>query len=147
MARVSYVREADYPPDLVFQVLCDVEQYPQFVPGVLKLARKNERASAGQRQFEAEAFVRNRWFSGTIRVNVEADADKRTVRVRHKFGPFETLSGVIRVEPVGAQAAKVHCMMDAASKAPIISDLLNTKMMVAVDAYAAVFVDRVAALA
>lgn len=108
----------------VFQVVADVERYPEFVPG-WRETRVLERDRGGLRVEQAFGVGPARWrFESTARLE-----PPRTVRIRSHGGPFRSLSIDWRFDPASAGSgcrvvlevrADLHTRMLEAVYAPLL---------------------------
>jgi coenzyme Q-binding protein COQ10 len=96
-------RRVPYSADLMFQVVADVEKYPQFLPWVLAL-RVLSRTRDGKREIlTAEMAVGYHALRERYTSRVVLDPAARAVDVTQTEGPFKQLENHWRFTPQGTQ--------------------------------------------
>jgi coenzyme Q-binding protein COQ10 len=80
-------RHVPYPAALMYRVVADVEQYPQFLPWVLGLRVK----SRDPRQITAEMLVGYKGFREHYTSRITLDPDTHRIDVEQAEGPFRML--------------------------------------------------------
>ncbi len=98
------VRIVPYPAELMYRVVSDVEQYPQFLPWVLGLRVK----SRSKTTVIAEMMVGYKGFREKYSSRVQLDAAALAVDVTQAEGPFRTLENHWRFVPTAPDACEVH---------------------------------------
>ena len=101
-------RLVPYPAELMYRVVSDVEQYPQFLPWVLGLRVKSR---AGNIVF-AEMMVGYKSFREKYTSKIVLDPEALTVDVTQTDGPFRKLENHWRFVPTGPQACEVNFGID-----------------------------------
>jgi coenzyme Q-binding protein COQ10 len=102
------IRIVPYPAALMYAVVSDVEQYPQFLPWVLGLRVK----SRSEAVVVAEMMVGYKSFREKYTSRVLLDPQKLTVDVSQVEGPFRRLENHWRFVPVSAGTCEVHFSID-----------------------------------
>ena len=105
MTRHQETRHLPYDADLMFQVVSDVERYPEFLPWVLALRIKSRTQEGGREILIAEMAVgygalRERY---TSRVTIDPEA--MSIDVVEIAGPFKCLENHWRFTPEGEGSA------------------------------------------
>lgn len=101
------VRIVPYPADLMYRVVAEVEQYPQFLPWVLGLRVKSRKAD----ELIAEMLVGYKGFRERYTSRVSLDPVARTIDVTQTEGPFRRLENHWRFVPAG-EGCEVHFAID-----------------------------------
>jgi coenzyme Q-binding protein COQ10 len=100
--RQSLTRRLPYRPRQLFDLVGDVERYPEFVPWVLRLTTANRRAEGDVVSLEAEAEVGFSIIRERFATKVSLDAKHLAVDVGLISGPFRSLANNWRFAPVGS---------------------------------------------
>lgn len=142
MARYSVVRTLPYTPDQLFELVGDVEKYPEFIPWVTYLRTWNEREEGRAIVLDAEAgvgfsFLRER-FSTTVR----RDPDTRTIDVGLLSGPFRRLENRWRFLPEPTGGTRVEFLIDFEFKVRLLDGVLRANFDKAVNRLIACFEGR-----
>ena len=101
-------RLVPYPAELMYRVVSDVQQYPQFLPWVLGLRIKSR---AGNILF-AEMMVGYKSFREKYTSKIVLDPAALTVDVTQTEGPFRRLENHWRFTPQGEAACQVNFAID-----------------------------------
>ncbi len=128
MHRHALTKVLPYSPDQLFQLVGDVEAYPQFVPWLTSMHTWNARqVRPGVTSVDAEAGVGFSFLRERFATRVLRDADARHINVSLLHGPFRALKNDWRFEadPGGTM---IHFVIDFAFKSPILDALLHANM-------------------
>lgn len=140
--RHTVTRILPHEPDLLFQLVGDVEQYPKFVPWVTGMRVWNRRdVEPGVTQLDAEAAVTFTFLREKFATRVRRDADTRQIDVSLLYGPFRRLRSQWRFLPHG-QGAEVTFEIDFEFKIPMLDRLLAANFDTAVAKLMKCFEDR-----
>jgi len=101
MTAHSEVRIVSYPPDLMFQVVADVEQYPRFLPGCKGLRILKREHVKDREVLQAEMIVGYKNIVEKYTSRVVLDPVGRTVDVTQTDGPFRILENHWKFTPEG----------------------------------------------
>jgi ribosome-associated toxin RatA of RatAB toxin-antitoxin module len=102
MREVTRSALVSLPAERLYELIVDVERYPEFVPGCT-IARIEER---GEREVVATLGVRRGAFDAEFTTRNELDPG-RAVTMRLVRGPFKSLEGVWTVRPLGETGCEV----------------------------------------
>ena len=107
MPSISYQRRLPYASEPVFDLVADVERYPEFVPGW----RRARIVSRDGNVLMVEQSLGVRGF--TLQFRTEAVLDRpRSIRIQTREHPFRFLHQVWRFEPVGDAATRLSLEAD-----------------------------------
>ncbi len=135
-----------YSPDLLFQLVGDVEQYPKFVPWVTGMRVWNRRESEpGVSMLDAEATVAFTFLREKFATRVRRDATTRTIEVNLLYGPFRRLWNRWRFTE-HAHGCEVSFEIEFEFKVPMLDRILAANFDPAVTKLMKCFEDRAAAL-
>ena len=122
-----------YRPDQLFDLIADVEAYPQFLPWVSSLRAWNRtEAKDGVRSLDAEARVGFAIVRETFATRVTLDERERTIEVGLLYGPFRRLRNLWRFTPEG-QGTRVDFEIDFEFKSRLLDTILAANARHAAD--------------
>ncbi len=122
-----------YRPDQLFDLIADVEAYPEFLPWVSSLRVWNRTGAAdGVRSLDAEARVGFAIVRETFATRVTLDERARTIEVGLLYGPFRRLRNHWRFLP-DPKGARVEFEIDFEFKSRLLDALLAANLRHAVD--------------
>jgi coenzyme Q-binding protein COQ10 len=144
--RHSVIRLLPYSPEQLFDLVGDVDAYPQFVPWISTMRTWNRReAEPGVGLLDAEVQVGFSFLRERFSTHVRRDANAREITVSLLHGPFKRLRNHWRFEPhpVGTE---VFFDIDFEFKSALLEALLKANFHHAVDKLIACFEARAEAL-
>lgn len=135
-----------YRPEQMFELVGDVDAYPQFVPWITALRTWNHhKALDGADVLDAEAQVGFAFLREKFATRVRRDAAANTVGVELLYGPFRRLRNVWTFSPHDA-GTQVDFLIDFEFKSRLLDGLLQANMQKAVEKLVACFEARAAKL-
>jgi len=100
--RHRLTRVLPYTPEQLFQLVGEVERYPEFVPWITRMRVFNRREVApGVDELDAEASVSFAFLTERFSTRVQRDAPASEIRVSLIRGPFRKLENRWRFTPQG----------------------------------------------
>jgi len=124
------------PPGRVFEIINDVEHYPEFLPWCTRA----QVVSRSERELVATIGVRQGPLHGEFTTRNELEPDRRIV-MRLVRGPFRTLEGEWTLSPIGENGCRAELRMRFAFSNPLTALLFEQKfaetMASLVDAFVA----------
>lgn len=146
MPRHNVVRMLPYRPEELFELVGDVERYPEFVPWITSLRAWNQRPDGeGVDVLDAEATVGFKMLREKFATRVRRDANALTVEVSLLHGPFRRLNNRWKFEP-HAMGTKVTFDIDFAFKSMLLDAMLAANFDRAVNRLMGCFEARAAKL-
>ena len=144
--RHALTRVLPYEPRQLFDLVGDVERYPEFVPWVLRLRTWNPRVeSEGVSLVDAEAEVGFSFIHERFATRVRRDAPALAIDVDLISGPFRRLQNRWRFEP-HPQGALLRFSIDFEFKSRLLDALLAANLQRAVTRLVACFEARAKSL-
>ncbi len=144
--RHALTRILPYSPDLLLQLVGDVEQYPKFVPWVTGMRVWNRRErEPGVTTLDAEAAVAFTFLREKFATRVRKDAHAKVVEVNLLYGPFRRLWNRWRFEP-HPDGCEVSFEIEFEFKVPMLDRILASNFDTAAARLMKCFEDRAAAL-
>ena len=135
-----------YTPDQLFELVGDVDAYPQFVPWIIGMRTWNARTDPdGATWLDAEAKVGFSLLRETFTTRVRRDPTARQIDVDLISGPFQKLRNRWRFleDPAGT---KIAFDIDVAFKTRLLEGLLERNFDAAVNRLMGCFEARAKAL-
>ena len=144
--RQSLTRRLPYTPQQLFELVGDVERYPQFVPWITALTTWNRRtADGGVTTFDAQAHVRFAIIHERFITRVTLNAPALAVDVALISGPFTRLENHWRLTAAG-EGAVLSFEIDFEFGSRRLERVLAANSVYAVNRLVGCFEDRAAAL-
>jgi coenzyme Q-binding protein COQ10 len=144
--RHAVSRILPYTPDQLFDLVGDVERYPEFVPWITSMRVWNRvDDGAGLTGVDAEAQVGFSFLRERFSTRVRRDASARQITVSLISGPFKHLINRWKFSdhPIGA---KVDFYIDFEFKSKLLTAMLTNNFDHAVERLLECFEDRARAL-
>ena len=93
----------------MFDLVADVERYPEFVPLCKSLTvRRRSKDSEGREVVVADMTVAYKLIRETFTSRVTLDRGKREILVEYLEGPFRAMNNRWRFHPTGEQASEIQ---------------------------------------
>ncbi len=144
--RQSVTRRLPYSPGQLFDLVSDVERYPEFVPWVTNLRAWNRKpAGEGRESLDAEATVKFAIVKERFATRVTLDSAASIIDVELLSGPFSHLTNRWRFTAEGA-GTLVDFSIDFAFRSRLLDRLLAANTGYAVSRLMACFEGRARAL-
>ena len=146
MHSTRVTRILPYRPDQLFDLIADVEAYPEFLPWVSSLRAWNKTGpNDGVRCLDAEAKVGFAIVRETFATRVKLDERNRVIEVGLLYGPFKRLRNVWRFLP-DEKGTRVEFEIDFEFKSRLLDAILSANLRHAVDRLIGCFEGRAARL-
>ena len=146
MATYHVTRLLPYTPDQVFELVGDVQAYPQFVPWITAMQAGEPQAEGeGVSVLDATASVGFSFLKEAFSTRVRRDAPQRLITVSLISGPFRRLENSWAFRPHRA-GCEVVFDIDFQFKARMLDLMLKANFGFAVDKLIACFESRAEAL-
>jgi len=109
MPQFTTTRRVRHSAADMFDLVADVERYPEFVPLCKSLAvRRRSKDAEGRDVVVADMTVAYKMIRETFTSRVTLDRDKREILVEYLEGPFRAMNNRWRFRPTGEQACEVE---------------------------------------
>lgn len=142
MTKFHLERVLPYEADALWQLVGDVESYPQFIPWITRLRTYNLYAVRdGQSRMDADVAVGFKMFSEKFTTRVTRTATDRSVDISFLQGPFKRMDGRWVFTPVDG-GSRIDFDMDMEMKNPIMNALFKANFNLAVSRLMACFENR-----
>jgi coenzyme Q-binding protein COQ10 len=144
--RTHVSRKLPYEPDELFQLVGDVDAYPQFLPWVLAMRTWNRSKPAeGVQTLDAEARVGFSFIREKFATRVRLDEKERRIDVSLLYGPFRRLKNHWKFVP-SEGGTRIDFDIDFEFKSKLLERLVNANLTRAANKLIACFESRAEAL-
>ena len=143
MPRFSNKRRVQHRADQMFDLVADVERYPEFVPlcSALKVRRRNTQGD-GTEIIVADMTVSFKLVKETFASEVTLDRANRKILVRYLQGPFSSLENRWTFEPKGEEACDVGFFIAYEFKSKMLATLMGAMFDAAFTRFSGAFEKR-----
>jgi coenzyme Q-binding protein COQ10 len=147
MPRFSSKRRVAHRADQMFDLVADVERYPEFVPlcQALKIRQRTPQAD-GTEIVIADMTVSFKLVKETFTSEVRLDRPNLKVAVRYLRGPFSNLENRWTFEPKGEEACDVGFFLSYEFKSRMLAMLMGAMFDAAFSRFSAAFEKRADAI-
>jgi coenzyme Q-binding protein COQ10 len=143
MPRFTTKRRVRHSAADMFDLVADVERYPEFVPLCKDLkVRERKRAGEGVEIVVADMTVSFKLVRETFRSRVTLDRPKLQVLVEYLQGPFSHMENRWTFTPTGDAACEVEFFIDYEFRSRTLGLLMGSMFDVAFRRFAAAFEAR-----
>jgi coenzyme Q-binding protein COQ10 len=143
MPRFSSKRRVAHRADEMFDLVADVERYPEFVPLCRALkVRQRKQNGDGRETIVADMTVSFKLVRETFTSEVMLDRAGRTIDVRYLRGPFSNLENRWTFEPKGEEACDVGFFIAYEFKSRMLALLMGTMFDAAFAKFSTAFEKR-----
>ena len=143
MPRFSNKRRVQHRAEQMFDLVADVERYPEFVPlcQSLKIRQRTQRPD-GTEVIIADMTVSFKLVKETFASQVTLDRANMKILVEYLRGPFSSLENRWTIEPKGDEACDVGFFISYEFKSRMLAMLMGTMFDTAFSRLAAAFEKR-----
>jgi coenzyme Q-binding protein COQ10 len=143
MPRFSNKRRVQHRAEQMFDLVADVERYPEFVPLCHSLRIRQRTAKPdGTEVIVADMTVSFKLVKETFTSQVTLDRANRKILVEYLRGPFSSLENRWTFEPKGEEASDVGFFITYEFKSRMLAMLMGTMFDTAFSRLAAAFEKR-----
>lgn len=146
MPNFETVRRIPYHHEIIYDIVADVERYPEFLPLCDRLEILSETKQDETIHIEADMTVAYLKFQETFRSTVILDKPNNTIATTSAEPPFKHLENQWHFVPVSDNSTDVHFKIDYAFKSWPLEKLMGAMFEKAFRTYAASFEARAKSL-
>ncbi|WP_051630818.1 type II toxin-antitoxin system RatA family toxin [Afifella pfennigii] len=125
MHRHDTSRIVEHSAHEMFDLVADVEKYPEFVPFCERLVVRGRKHLEGHTIMVADMTVGYKMLRETFTSKVTLDRQALTIRADYLDGPFRTMENVWRFEPLGEHRSKIHFCIEYEFKSRTLAALMG----------------------
>jgi coenzyme Q-binding protein COQ10 len=126
----------------MFELVADVESYPQFLPMCEALTVKSRREREGKTLLIADMTVGYKLIRETFTSQVLLDRAARVIDTKYLDGPFKYLKNRWYFEVEGEGACKVHFHIDYEFKSRMLGMVMGSMFDIAFRKFSQAFEER-----
>ena len=126
MPKYDTTRRVGHAPMKMFDLVADVEKYPQFLPLCRALTVRSRKERDGDTILVADMTVGYKAILETFTSQVYLKPDEAVIEVKYLDGPFRYLNNVWRFEPAGDGGTSVKFFIDYEFKSRILGALMGS---------------------
>jgi coenzyme Q-binding protein COQ10 len=143
MPTFSTKRRVRHSATEMFDLVADVEQYPQFVP-MCSALKVRQRTSDGEgiETIVADMTVSFKLVRETFRSRVTLDRPKMKILVEYLQGPFSRMQNRWTFKPTSEEACEIEFFIDYEFKSRMLGMLMGSMFDVAFRRFASAFEQR-----
>ncbi|MEM9332303.1 MAG: type II toxin-antitoxin system RatA family toxin [Pseudomonadota bacterium] len=112
MPKLDKVHTVQHQAKDMFELVCDVEKYPQFVPLVASLVVKSKKEKADKTLMLADMTMAYKMLSETFTTQVLIDPQNLKIDVKYIDGPFKHLDNHWRFTDLPDGSCEIGFMVD-----------------------------------
>lgn len=141
MPQFETSRVVRHPPDKMFDLVADIERYPEFLPLCEALAVRSRKEREGRTILVADMTVGYKALRETFTSQVLLNPAERVIDVKYLDGPFKYLTNLWRFEP-HPEGCLVGFFIDYDFKSRILSAMMGAMFDRAFRTFAEAFEKR-----
>lgn len=142
MPQFESTRRVGHSADEMFDLVADVEKYPQFLPLCKSLNVRSEREKEEKTLLVADMTVAYKMVRETFTSQVLLKPKERRIDVKYVDGPFRYLDNRWTFKPVGENECDVHFFIDYEFKSRTLGMLMGSMFDYAFRRFAKAFEER-----
>src|SRR6201991_4689004 len=119
-------RPVPHSPDQMFDLVADVERYPEFLPLCDALVIRNRKERDGKILLVADMTVGYKAIRETFTTQVLLNKAERVIEVKYIDGPFRYLDNRWRFEDRPEGGSTIHFFIDYEFKSRILGALMGS---------------------
>jgi len=139
-------RSVPHSADEMFDLVADVERYPEFLPLCEGLAVRSRKERDGKELLIADMTVGYKAIRETFTTQVLLNRAEHAIDVKYIDGPFRYLDNRWRFEPLPEGGSTVHFFIDYEFKSRILGALMGSMFDRAFRMFTDAFEKRAAAI-
>ncbi|MEQ8400289.1 MAG: type II toxin-antitoxin system RatA family toxin [Roseitalea porphyridii] len=142
MPQFASTRRVNHTARAMFDLVADVEKYPEFVPLCEALTVRSRREKEGRTLLIADMTVGYRAIRETFTSQVVLKPGELEIDVSYVDGPFRYLSNLWRFDDCGDGCCDVHFHIDYEFRSRMLGGLMGAMFDRAFRKFSAAFEDR-----
>src|SRR6218665_4035860 len=125
MPQFETTRPVKHTAEQMFDLVADVERYPEFLPLCEGLSVRSRKERDGKELLVADMTVGYKAIRETFTTQVLLNHTERAIDVKYIDGPFRYLDNRWRFEPSGEAGCDVHFFIDYEFKSRILGAMMG----------------------
>src|SRR6478609_4954723 len=119
-------RPVKHTPDQMFDLIADVEKYPEFLPLCEALTVRSRKERDGKELLLADMTIGYKAIRETFATQVLLNRAERVIDVKYIDGPFKYLDNRWRFEDADEGGSNVHFFIDYEFRSRILGALMGS---------------------
>jgi coenzyme Q-binding protein COQ10 len=119
-------RPVPHTPEQMYDLVADVERYPEFLPLCEGLSVRSRKERDGKELLVADMTVGYKAIRETFTTQVLLNGSEQAIDVKYIDGPFRYLDNRWRFEPLPDGGCNVHFFIDYEFKSRILGALMGS---------------------
>ena len=125
MPKFDTTRRVSHTPEQMFDLVADVEKYPEFLPMCEALTVRSKKQENGRTLLMADMTVGYKAIRETFTSQVHLRPDEKRIDVKYVDGPFRRMHNEWAFERVGEQACLIRFRIDYEFKSRVLGMLMG----------------------
>jgi len=125
MPKYETIRHVRHSPERMFELVADVEKYPQFLPMCEALTVRSRKERDGVTVLLADMTVGYKAIRETFTSQVVLRPAESAIDVRYVDGPFKRMENRWRFDPAGEGGCDIHFFIEYEFKSRILGALMG----------------------
>jgi len=142
MPKFSKIHKVDHRATDMFELVADIEQYPQFVPMCQRLVIRSRREKGDMERILADMSVAYKFISESFTSQVTLNKPKLEIEVEYIDGPFRYLENQWRFIELDNGGCEIHFAIDYEFKSKMLGRLLGSMFELVFSKFTAAFEKR-----
>lgn len=142
MPRLEKTHDVNHTAREMYDLVCDVNAYPDFVPLCQSLTIKSQRERDDKVLLMADMTMAYKMLSETFTTQVLMKSEDLEIDVKYIEGPFRHLENTWRFEPISAETCRVHFMIDYELRSKMLAMAAGTVFEMAFSRFVDAFEKR-----
>ena len=138
----SEVRHVPFPPQAIYDLVAEVETYPQFLPWCVGVRVRNRTPET----FMADLIIGFKMLREKYTSRVHLDPAHLSIRIEYLEGPFRHLENHWQFKPTADGGTDIHFHIDFEFKSRLLQGLIGKMFGEAVSVMVGAFEKRARAL-
>lgn len=142
MPKFETTRHVGHAPDKMFDLVADVEKYPEFLPMCTGLTVRTRKEKDGMAVLVADMSVGYKAIRETFTSQVVLKRAENTIEVKYLDGPFRYLQNLWRFEDDGSGGCTVRFFIEYEFKSRLLGAMMGAMFDRAFRMFAGAFEKR-----
>jgi coenzyme Q-binding protein COQ10 len=142
MPKFSKIHQVGHRAEDMFELVADIDQYPQFVPMCKKLVIRSRRQKGDRERILADMSVAYKFISESFTSQVTLNKPKLEIDVEYIDGPFRYLENQWRFVELEHNTCEIHFLIDYEFKSKMLGRLLGSMFELVFSKFTAAFEKR-----
>jgi len=125
MTTHSETREMPYSAQQMYDLIANIEEYPEFLPWCAAVRRRSSKVADGRETVDADMIVSFKVFREKFGSRVVLNPDENKIDVSYIDGPFKYLTNNWSFRPISEHSCEVDFFVDFEFKSRTLQALIG----------------------